>query len=288
MLQTAIPGLSIDRTDCKASFIGWGAYMSYLAIYCLLYTGVVESAPIELAESFIWVVREWGIWLVLTPLVFTALRALHTSTSVRKLSEIGRLYTSLGISVLAIALIYRVGIDFYGGADPAAGAVYFFPKPATALALIVLAWHLARKTERTHTDINTAETAQATPDFRSESKNLPVSETLLVSKGQHESLIRIDEIDVISAAGNYVDIRCNDTVYLLRSSLKQLEDSLPAHTFVRVHRSHLVNLGSLSHITKTAAGNGSVVMRGGHLVPISKKYRAALKKTSCSGYTVHS
>lgn len=288
MLQTALPGFSILRTDCKTAFIGWGAYMSYLAIYCLLYTGVVESAPIELAESFIWVLREWGIWLVLTPLVFTALRALHTSTPPRHLSEMVRLYTLLGITALAIALIYRVGIDVYGGADLAASAVYFFPKHATALALIVLAWHLARKTERTATDINTSETTQVAPDFLSASKNSSVTETLLVTKGQHESLIRIDEIDVISAAGNYVDIRCNDTVYLLRSSLKQLEDSLPAHTFVRVHRSHLVNLGSLLHITKTAAGNGSVVMRGGHLVPISKKYRAALKKTSCSGYTVHS
>src|SRR5690606_10359907 len=117
MLQAAIPGLAIDRTDYKASFIGWGAYMSYMAIYCLLYTGVVESAPIELAESFIWVLREWGIWLVLTPLIFTVLRALHTSTSTRHLSEMGRRYTLLGVAALAIALIYRVGIDVYGGAD---------------------------------------------------------------------------------------------------------------------------------------------------------------------------
>src|SRR5690606_38994407 len=214
--------------------------------YCLLYTGVVESAPIELAESFIWVVREWGIWLVLTPLVFTALRALHTSTSVRKLSEIGRLYTLFGISVIATGLIYRVGIDVYGGADPAASAVYFFPKHATALALIVLAWHLARKTERA--DSHQTLTEEAT---RVSTGSLSVTDTLLVSTGQHESVIRIDEIDVISAAGNYVDIRCKNNVYLLRSSLKQLEDTLPAHQFVRVHRSHLVNLGSLLHITKT-------------------------------------
>src|SRR5690606_11981664 len=84
----------------------------------------------------------------------------------------------------------------------------------------------------------------------------------------------------VSAAGNYVDIRCGDAVYLLRSSLRQMEDALPRGRFVRVHRSHLVNTGSLLHMTRTAAGNGSVVVRGGHVVPMSKKYRSLLK-SSC-------
>jgi DNA-binding LytR/AlgR family response regulator len=282
MSQAAISRLFIEPTDCKASFIGWGAYMSYLAIYCLLYTGVVESAPIELAESFVWVLREWGVWLVLTPLVFTALRALNVASAIRHFSTTVQLYALLGISALAIAMTYRVGIDVYGGADLAASAVYFFPKHATALILIVLAWHLARKTDRRATCTVTPEATPVSPN------SLSVSDTLLVSTGQHESVIRIDEIDVISAAGNYVDIRCKDNVYLLRASLKQLEETLPERQFVRVHRSHLVNLSALSHITKTAAGNGSVVMRGGHVVPISKKYRCALKKTACFEYTLHS
>lgn len=271
MLQTAIHGFSLEWADFKASFIGWGAYMSYLAIYCLFYTGVVDSAPIELAESFIWVLREWGIWLVLTPLVCAALRALHSSTSKCNRSELGRCYTLLGMSALTTALIYRVSIDVYGGADLAESAVYFFPKHAKALVLIVLAWHLARKNEHAGTDTHSSQTPRT------------VSETLLVFKGRHESLIRVDQIDVISAAGNYVDIRCKDNVYLLRSSLKQLEDTLPEHLFVRVHRSHLVNVDSLLHITKTAAGSGSAVVHGGHVVPISRKYRSALKKVSSSG-----
>lgn len=265
MLQTVFHGIPLVRTDCKASTIGWGSYMSYLAIYCLLYTGVVESAPIELMESFIWVLREWGIWLVLTPLVFGALRALHTPTSIRSRSGTAWFYGFAGISVLSVALLYRVGIDAYGVADPAGSAVYFFAKHATALVLVVLAWHLARKPKSVNANNPVSPPRVAVP------------ETLWVSKGQHESLIRVDQIDVISAAGNYVDIRCGDLVYLLRSSLKQLEDSLPAQKFVRVHRSHLVNVSSLLHMTKTAAGNGSVILRSGHVVPMSKKYRAALK-----------
>src|SRR5690606_24471297 len=140
MLHRAIPQLPIRRSDCKTAVIGWGTYMSYLAIYCLLYTGVVESAPIELAASFLWVLREWGIWLVLTPLVCTGLRALHTST--RNYTQLARLYVLLSMAVLGVALSYRVTLDVYGGAGLAASVIYFFPKYATAFILVVLAWHL--------------------------------------------------------------------------------------------------------------------------------------------------
>lgn len=266
------------RTDYKASLIGWGAYMGYLAIYCLLYTGIVESAPIDLVESFVWVLREWGIWLVLTPAIVAVLRKLHAGTLQRSLGFYARVYPCLAVAALATALVYRVGIDVYGGADLAASGVYFFPKYAAALALVVLAWHLLRKAEQA-----VANTPAAPVHHQAQG----VMETLLVCKGQHERLIRVDQIDVISAAGNYVDIRCEEDVYLLRSSLKQLEDSLPTHTFVRVHRSHLVNVNSLVHITKTAAGNGSVVVRGGHVVPISKKYRSVLK-ASCTTHATGS
>jgi two-component system LytT family response regulator len=284
MLHRAIPQWAIRPSDCKTTFIGWGAYMSYLAIYCLLYTGVVESAPIELAASFLWVLREWGIWLMLTPLVCTGLRALHTST--RNYTELARLYLLLSVAALGVALSYRVAIDVYGGAGLAASVIYFFPKYATALILIVLAWHLTEikrspAGSEAVSGTNQPSTTNAMANT-SVADITPMPSTLLVSTGQHETLIRIEEIDVLSAAGNYVDIHCKNNVYLLRSSLKQLEETLPAQQFVRVHRSHLVNLDALLHITRTAAGNGSVVLRGGQQVPISKKYRTLLKQTACA------
>lgn len=291
MLHRAIPQWAIRPSDCKTTFIGWGAYMSYLAIYCLLYTGVVESAPIELAASFLWVLREWGIWLVLTPLVCTGLRALHTST--RNYTQLARLYVLLSMAVLGVALSYRVTLDVYGGAGLAASVIYFFPKYATAFILVVLAWHLT-ETKRAESEGAPALSAtdaapspsqpdtfiSANPVSGASIPGASISGTLLVSTGQHETLIRIEEIDVLSAAGNYVDIHCKNNVYLLRSSLKQLEETLPAQQFVRVHRSHLVNLDALLYITRTAAGNGSVALRGGQQVPISKKYRTALKQTA--------
>ncbi len=269
MLQTVIPALSIERADCKAAVIGWGVFMSYLVIYCLLYIGVVKSTPVHLAESFVWVLREWGIWLLLTPLICTGLRAAHASAVDHHYWKMLRSYTLLGGATLGVALTCRVALDVNDGASLGASVVYFFPKYGTALVLIVLAWHLVQK-------VRQVQTVEQTPPCSADPRES--ADRLLVSTGQHETLIRIEDIDVISAAGNYVDIHCKNHVYLLRSPLKQLEDTLPAHQFVRVHRSHLVNLDSMRHITRTAAGNGSVILRDNLCVPISKKYWAALKQ----------
>lgn len=272
MEQTASRALLPAWSDCRASFIGWGAYMGVLVVYCVLYTAIVEAAPVDLADSAVWPVREWGIWLALTPLVCAGLRALHEAAAARR--RVAWRYGALCAAALGAALACRVGLDVLEGASPAASLVYFLPRHATALALVVLAWRLIERRE------GGEDAAVGTPVDHG-SPPLALSATLLVSQGRQERLVRVGEIDVVSAAGNYVDIRCGDAVYLLRSSLRQMEDALPRGRFVRVHRSHLVNTGSLLHMTRTAAGNGSVVVRGGHVVPMSKKYRSLLK-SSCS------
>ncbi len=55
--------------------------------------------------------------------------------------------------------------------------------------------------------------------------------TLLVSKGADQCLIQIGRIECVSAAGNYVEIVERGQRYLMRATLKQVEDLLPAHGF---------------------------------------------------------
>lgn len=271
MQQIANRMFSPRWADCRAALIGWGACMGLLAGYCALYTAYVQAAPVDLADAALWPVREWGTWLVLGPLVCAALRALHASAPGRP--ALARGYVVLCTTALGIALGCRVGLDVLDGARFPSSVVYFLPRHATALALVVLAWHLWRRPA--------AVGASAMPEPDVVAGRLPPSGTLLVSQGRQERLIRVGDIDVVSAAGNYVDIRCGDAVYLLRSPLRQLEETLAPGQFVRVHRSHLVNVGSILRISRTAAGNGEVVVRGGHSVPMSKKYRSLLK-ASCA------
>jgi hypothetical protein len=251
--------------ELSASFAGWGSYMALLAVYCLLYNGVVRSAPVQLLEGMAWSLREWGMWLLLSPLLCAALRRLgRTPAGAAPVLQLQ--YLAVYAGVLSVALACRVGLDVIEGARPWPSLVYFLPRHAVATAVVMLAWYAMQRCG-----------TQADPAPAPVQVRLDPQSTLLVCRGQGECVVQVGSVDLVSAAGNYVDIRCGDTVYLLRSTLRELEQRLPEGHFVRVHRSHLVNTGSIERITHTAAGNGQVILRGGHAVPMSKSCRARLK-----------
>ena len=98
----------------------------------------------------------------------------------------------------------------------------------------------------------------------------------MVSKGADQCVIRVDDIQYLSAAGNYIDIVAKDQQYLMRTTMSQLEKMLPMDNFIRVHRSHIVRIASIDRLKVLRSGNGLVHLRGGAKVPMSKSYRARL------------
>src|SRR5690606_29775863 len=93
-----------------------------------------------------------------------------------------------------------------------------------------------------------------------------------------QCLIQIDRIECVSAAGNYVELIERGQRYLTRATLKQLEDLLPGDEFIRIHRSHLVRRDEIERIKSQPSGNGTVQLRGGWVLPMSKRYKQALQR----------
>jgi two-component system LytT family response regulator len=74
--------------------------------------------------------------------------------------------------------------------------------------------------------------------------------TLPVKVGDRVIFIRLDEVSYFKADEKYVSIVTKHSkTYILDSSLKKLEDKLPAN-FIRVHKSYLVNKNLLKEIRK--------------------------------------
>jgi two-component system LytT family response regulator len=74
--------------------------------------------------------------------------------------------------------------------------------------------------------------------------------TLHVKVGDRVIFIRLDEVSYFKADEKYVSIVTKHSkTYILDSSLKKLEDKLPAN-FIRVHKSYLVNKNLLKEIRK--------------------------------------
>ena len=60
--------------------------------------------------------------------------------------------------------------------------------------------------------------------------------------------VNIKDILYIEAERNYCRIHCNTREYLLATTLKDMDDKLPNHHFIRVHRSFIVNLCQIDEI----------------------------------------
>jgi DNA-binding LytR/AlgR family response regulator len=78
----------------------------------------------------------------------------------------------------------------------------------------------------------------------------PVEKIAVVSAGGAKTLLDYDAVYWIEADGDYSRVHTYDRAYLSTSSLRQLGEELPAASFARVHRSHLVNLGKVAAVRR--------------------------------------
>ncbi|MDR6889329.1 MULTISPECIES: LytTR family DNA-binding domain-containing protein [Variovorax] len=105
-------------------------------------------------------------------------------------------------------------------------------------------------------------------------------ERFLVRKLRREFLIAASDIEWLQAEGNYVGLHVNGHDYLLRATLTEFLTQLDPASFVRVHRSHAVNLGRIKEIEPLDGGDARLHMHDGSTVPCSRRYRDALRAGS--------
>lgn len=85
-------------------------------------------------------------------------------------------------------------------------------------------------------------------------------------------IIRVNIRDILfaEAMGDYVKIHTAERFYLAHSTLKSLEERLPAADFMRIHRSYVVALHRIDMVRE-----GTVVIRE-HQIPVSDSFRSIL------------
>lgn len=120
--------------------------------------------------------------------------------------------------------------------------------------------------------------AQAPPEPVPPEASAPPArpERFLVRKLRREFLIAAADIDWLQAQGNYVGLHVNGHDYLLRATLTDFLTQLDPARFVRVHRSHAVNLDRIREIEPTDGGDARLHLNDGSVVPCSRRYREAL------------
>jgi hypothetical protein len=120
------------------------------------------------------------------------------------------------------------------------------------------------------------------PDAGPPIESVERPERFLVQKLGKEFLLPAAEIEWIQAWGNYVNLHVRGHDYPLRATMASIEQRLDPRRFARVHRSYIVNLDYLLEIEPLDSGDARAKLCDGKLVPVSRRYRGALRKASAT------
>ena len=102
-------------------------------------------------------------------------------------------------------------------------------------------------------------------------------ERLVIRTGGRVFFLRVDEIDWIEAAGNYVRLHIGAEEHLHRETMNGLEQKLDSSRFARIHRSTMVNLTRIKELQPWFRGDYVVILRDGRQLTLSRSYRSRLK-----------
>lgn len=109
--------------------------------------------------------------------------------------------------------------------------------------------------------------------IKSENNNNLINKEIYVNIDKRLIKIDIMSINFIHANGDYIIIKTDAKNYTVHTTLKKIEEKLPASIFLKIHRSYIINLNKIIDI------QDSTVLIGKDLLPISKNNRTVLMKS---------
>jgi two-component system LytT family response regulator len=105
-----------------------------------------------------------------------------------------------------------------------------------------------------------------------------IPERILVKSGGRISIIETNQVDWVESAGNYVTLHVGKEKYMIRETMKNMENRLSTNTFSRIHRTVIVNINRIQEIKSHYYGDYVVILQDGTNLPLSRRYREVLIK----------
>ena len=89
-------------------------------------------------------------------------------------------------------------------------------------------------------------------------------------------LVRIEDIDWIESASNYIELHTGKQTHLIRMTMSEIEAKLDLNRFVRIHRTTIVNIDRVQELNIGYHGESDVKLRDGTVLRASRQYRERL------------
>jgi two-component system LytT family response regulator len=95
---------------------------------------------------------------------------------------------------------------------------------------------------------------------------------LAIRSGERTIFLAMDDVAWIEAAQNYVRVHAGQATHLLHVPMNTLETSLNPERFVRIHRSHIVNLQHIRQLWTLAHGQYILELASGERLQSGRTY----------------
>lgn len=104
------------------------------------------------------------------------------------------------------------------------------------------------------------------------------AQRITVRRDDSISFVRLEDVDWLEAARNYVRLHVGSESYLVRHTLRGLLENLDPSRFVRIHRSAAVNLDRVREVQPWLNGEYIVILHSGEKLRVGRTWRDDLLK----------
>lgn len=104
-------------------------------------------------------------------------------------------------------------------------------------------------------------------------------ERFAVRSGEHTIFVPVSEVDWIEAFQNYVRLHAGPLTYLLHVPMNTIESVLDSNRFLRIHRSHIVNVRRVARLWSSAHGQYAVELKSGQRLQSGRTYSERIRRT---------
>jgi two-component system LytT family response regulator len=101
-------------------------------------------------------------------------------------------------------------------------------------------------------------------------------ERVAIKKSGRVVFLNVEDIDWISAQGNYIQINAQGQVHLLRETMDGIEQKLDPERFVRLRRSTIARIERIRELQPLFNGEYALTLKDGTQLTSSRRYRKNL------------
>lgn len=235
------------------------AALSIKGLSCFVWS-LLGHETTSIGESFMYGFTAWGHWLILAPLVIGRARRIplfgaQATAMTRRDIVVG------GILVIALATLLRVAMSGLVWDLELREVVFLFIPAATGMYIFLVLC------------------AQLPVAKQDKQQGIEPRRKLAVETGRGRCWLPINQVRWIQSQGNYAAVQTGDREYLIRQTMKSLQDTLPDDQFVRIHRSYILRRTLGHEIICRPNGAYVVQLDDGTELPLSRRYRDELRPT---------